>query len=50
VYSPYTRAIAGNAPDAPDASKDVSALVDAAERDGLARKVARPVPLICIKG
>jgi tRNA-splicing ligase RtcB len=47
VYSPYTRAIAGNAP---DASKDVSALVDAAERDGLARKVARPVPLICIKG
>ena len=31
-------------------NKDVSAVVDAADGAGLARKVARLVPVICIKG
>ncbi len=30
--------------------KDVNAVVDAAESAGLARKVARLLPMICIKG
>jgi tRNA-splicing ligase RtcB len=47
VLSPSAR---GVAEEAPGAYKDVSAVVDAAERAGLARKVARLVPLICIKG
>jgi len=40
----------GVAEEAPGAYKDVSAVVDAAAAAGLARKVARLVPLICIKG
>ena len=40
----------GVAEEAPDAYKDVTAVVDAAEAAGLARKVARLEPLICIKG
>ena len=40
----------GVAEEAPGAYKDVSAVVDAAEQAGLARKVARLAPLICIKG
>jgi len=47
VLSPSAR---GVAEEAPGAYKDVSAVVDAAEEAGLARKVARLVPLICIKG
>ena len=34
----------------PGAYKDVRAVVDAAEGAGLARKVAKLSPLICIKG
>ncbi len=40
----------GVAEEAPGAYKDVTAVVDAAERAGLARKVARLIPMICIKG
>ncbi|HXH71709.1 MAG TPA: RtcB family protein [Mariprofundaceae bacterium] len=40
----------GVAEEAPDAYKDVSAVVEAADRAGLSRKVARLEPLICIKG
>jgi tRNA-splicing ligase RtcB len=40
----------GVAEEAPGAYKDVSAVVDAAERAQLARKVARLEPLVCIKG
>jgi tRNA-splicing ligase RtcB len=40
----------GVAEEAPGAYKDVRAVVDAAERTGLARKVARLEPLVCIKG
>ncbi|MFN2309414.1 MAG: RtcB family protein [Gammaproteobacteria bacterium] len=40
----------GIAEEAPGAYKDVGAGVDAAEQAGLARKVARLEPLICIKG
>ncbi len=40
----------GVAEEAPGAYKDVTAVVDATEQAGLARKVARLVPLICIKG
>jgi tRNA-splicing ligase RtcB (3'-phosphate/5'-hydroxy nucleic acid ligase) len=40
----------GVAEEAPDAYKDVSAVVDAADAAGLARKVARLEPLICVKG
>ena len=40
----------GVAEEAPGAYKDVSAVVDASEQAGLARKVARLVPMICIKG
>jgi len=47
IRSPSTR---GVAEEAPGAYKDVSAVVDAAEQAGLARKVARCKPLICIKG
>ncbi len=38
------------AEEAPDPYKDVSAVVDAADAAGLARKVARLEPLVCIKG
>jgi tRNA-splicing ligase RtcB len=47
VKSPSTR---GVAEEAPNAYKDVSAVVAAAEHAGLARRVARLRPLICIKG
>jgi tRNA-splicing ligase RtcB len=47
IRSPSAR---GVAEEAPGAYKDVSAVVDAAERAGLARKVARLAPLVCVKG
>jgi tRNA-splicing ligase RtcB len=47
IRSPSMR---GVAEEAPGAYKDVSVVVDAAEAAGLARKVARLEPLICIKG
>jgi tRNA-splicing ligase RtcB len=40
----------GVAEEAPGAYKDVAAVVDAAEQAGLARKVARLAPMICVKG
>ncbi len=40
----------GIAEEAPGAYKDVTAVVDAAHEAGLARKVARLQPMICIKG
>lgn len=45
-----SRSMRGVAEEAPGAYKDVSAVVDAAQEAGLARKVARLTPLICIKG
>jgi tRNA-splicing ligase RtcB len=47
VRSPSSRGIAE---EAPGAYKDVAAVVDATEAAGLARKVARLEPLVCIKG
>jgi tRNA-splicing ligase RtcB len=47
VRSPSAR---GVAEEAPGAYKDVAAVVDAADRAGLSRKVARLEPLICVKG
>lgn len=47
IRSPSLR---GVAEEAPGAYKDVSAVVEAADRAGLARKVARLKPLACIKG
>ena len=47
IRSPSMR---GVAEEAPGAYKDVSAVVIAAEQAGLARRVARLRPLICIKG
>lgn len=47
IRSPGLR---GVAEEAPGAYKDVTAVVDAAHRAGLANKVARLEPLICIKG
>lgn len=47
IKSPSLR---GVAEEAPGAYKDVGAVVDAAERAGLARKVARLRPVICVKG
>jgi len=47
IRSPSTRGIAE---EAPLAYKDVGAVVLAAEHAGLARRVARLAPLICIKG
>ena len=40
----------GVAEEAPGAYKNVRAVVDAAEAAGLAKKVAKLSPLICIKG
>ena len=40
----------GVAEEAPGAYKDVSTVVDVADAAGLARKVARVEPLICVKG
>jgi tRNA-splicing ligase RtcB len=47
IRSPSLR---GVAEEAPGAYKDVSAVVDSADQVGLARKVVRLEPLICIKG
>lgn len=47
IRSPSLR---GVAEEAPGAYKDVDAVVEAAEQAGLARKVARLEPLICVKG
>lgn len=40
----------GIAEEAPDAYKDVDAVVKSAHAAGLARKVARLRPMICVKG
>ncbi len=45
-----SNSLRGVAEEAPGAYKDVSAVVEAADRAGLARKVARLEPMICIKG
>ncbi|HJS90778.1 MAG TPA: RtcB family protein [Steroidobacteraceae bacterium] len=47
IRSPSMR---GVAEEAPQAYKDVSEVVDCADAAGLARKVARLEPLVCIKG
>ena len=47
VKSPSKRGIAE---EAPGAYKDVSRVVEVAEKAGLARRVARLAPMICIKG
>jgi tRNA-splicing ligase RtcB len=47
IRSPSFR---GVAEEAPGAYKDVDAVVEAAHKAGLARKVARLEPLVCIKG
>lgn len=47
VRSPSSR---GVAEEAPGAYKDVDAVVEASDRAGLARKVAKLTPLVCIKG
>ena len=47
IRSPSLR---GVAEEAPAAYKDVSAVVEVSDRVGLARKVARLKPVICIKG
>jgi len=47
VKSPSTRGIAE---EAPGAYKDLAAVVGVAEKAGLAKRVARLEPLICIKG
>jgi tRNA-splicing ligase RtcB len=45
-----TRSFRGVAEEAPGAYKDVGAVAESAEHAGLARRVARLVPLICVKG
>jgi tRNA-splicing ligase RtcB len=47
IRSPSLR---GVAEEAPGAYKDVAGVVEAAERAGLSRRVARVEPLICVKG
>jgi len=47
IRSPSHR---GVAEEAPGAYKDVAEVVEVAERAGLAKKVARLVPVVCIKG
>ena len=47
IRSPSAR---GVAEEAPGAYKDVAAVVDAAHAAGLARKVARLSPIVCVKG
>jgi tRNA-splicing ligase RtcB len=47
IKSPSSR---GVAEEAPGAYKDVGAVVDAADAAGLSRKVAKLVPLVCVKG
>jgi tRNA-splicing ligase RtcB len=45
-----SRSMRGVAEEAPGAYKDVSVVVEAADRAGLAALVARLEPVICIKG
>ena len=45
-----SRSLRGVAEEAPQAYKDVSEVVEATHQAGLARKVARLVPLVCVKG
>ena len=45
-----SKSMRGVAEEAPGAYKDVSEVVEATEKAGLARKVAKLVPLICVKG
>jgi tRNA-splicing ligase RtcB len=45
-----SKSFRGISEEAPGAYKDVGAVVAAAEHAGLARRVARLRPLICIKG
>ena len=45
-----SKSLRGVAEEAPGAYKDVDAVVNAAHQAGLARKVAKLVPLICVKG
>lgn len=47
VRSPSSR---GVAEEAPGAYKDVGAVVDAAHAAGLSRKVAKLIPVVCVKG
>jgi len=47
VKSPSKR---GVAEEAPGAYKDVGEVVDATEMSGLAKKVAKLSPVICVKG
>jgi tRNA-splicing ligase RtcB len=47
IRSPSSR---GVAEEAPGAYKDVNAVVEASEKAGLSRRVARLEPLICVKG
>ncbi len=47
IRSPSLR---GVAEEAPGAYKDVTAVVDAADHAGLARKVAKLEPVVCVKG
>ena len=47
IRSPSSRGIAE---EAPGAYKDVGSVVESAERAGLARRIARLRPLICVKG
>jgi len=47
IRSPSPR---GVAEEAPGAYKDVAAVVDAADRAGLSRTVARLEPIVCVKG
>jgi len=47
IRSPSYR---GVAEEAPGAYKDVSVVVNAADKAGLSKKVAKVVPLICVKG
>ena len=45
-----SRSMRGLAEEAPDAYKNVSAVVEATASAGLAKKVAKLLPLICVKG
>jgi len=45
-----SRSYRGVAEEAPGAYKDVDLVVDAANAAGLAKKVAKVEPIICIKG
>ncbi len=45
-----TRSYRGVAEEAPDAYKNVNAVVEATHRAGLAKKIARLAPIVCVKG